>query len=202
MIAFRFLVVTLMLFMADAAFACGWWGDNEMTSARNAAAAALRGHTIEENLNLKTMKLPGKMGYGIAVPKPGRAMPYLLATFGQPLTNIKDLKIFGFRSVIDLATPASTARLHRAESEAAGMHYFNILLEGEIPNEKQIGDFNEIVINESNGPLLVYASKAELISVMWAFYRLRMGSSIEFVIQEGRTLGLTSVQEALLRKTK
>lgn len=129
-----------------------------------------------------------------------RAVPYLVATHGQPLVRIQDLKIFGFRSVIDLGTQASESHPHRNETEAAGMQYFNIPFDGNIPNQTQIDLFNQIVINASNGPLLVYAPRASLTAVMWASYRIHLGSSLEFAFSEGRTMGLIKEQELGLKK--
>ncbi len=182
-----------------AALACGWWGDSEMSSRRDNAFTSADGRPLAHTLNIQSMKLPGRMGFGIAVPEPGRAIPYLLATFGQPLTRIGELKIFGFRTVIDLGTPAITAHLHRAETEEAGMQYFSIPIKGDIPNPQQISFYNRIVINANNGPLLVYAPKAELLAIMWASYRISLGSPLEFALAEGKALGLTREQETELR---
>ena len=142
------------------------------------------------------------MGYGIAVPEPGRAVPYLIATMGQPLTRIGELKIFGFRSVIDIGTPIDESKRHRLETEATGMRYFNIALTTNIPTTQQSTHFNEIVLNANNSPLLIYAPRAELIGIMWASYRIALGSPLEFVLQEGRSLGLTKEQETKLRNRK
>ncbi len=120
MAAARFLLLFALLLLVDPAYACGWWGDGEISQSDDDIIAA-DGRPVEQSLDLKSMKLPRKMGYCIAVPGPGRAITYLLATFGQPVTRISELEIFEFRSVIDLATPASTAALHRAETEAFGM---------------------------------------------------------------------------------
>lgn len=193
-----FLVLTIVIF-AEAVHACGWWGDSEMSSRRQTALITPDGRAVEETLSLQSMKLPGEAGYGVAVPEPGRAIPYRLATNGQTVTRINEFRIFGFRSVIDLGTPTSTAHLHGIETETAGMAYFNIPIESNMPNRQQTRMFNQIVLNARNGPLLVYAPRAELLAVMWAFYRLSLGSPMAFVLSEAEAMGLTAVQEAELR---
>ncbi len=195
---FCFCFLLLFLF-ADGAAACGWWGDSEMTSRRETALTGPDGTPVEQVLSLANMKLPGRMGYGIAVPDPGRAVPYLLATFGQPLDRIRDLSIFGFRAVIDIGTKPAEAKRHEAETRDAGMRYFNILFTGGAPSAGQVTQFSEIVLDPGNAPLLVYAAKAELIGAMWAAYRLNLGAPLEFSIHEGKRLGMTQDQEAALR---
>jgi hypothetical protein len=195
MVIARIVLIILLSITANTAHACGWWGDNEMSSRRNAAALTADGKTVEQTLSRNSMKLPGRMGYGIAVPEPGRAIPYLIATNGQPLVRIRDLQVFGFHSVIDLGTPAHEAHLHRIETEAVGMRYFSIPVVDASPTEVQIRKFKEVVLNSNNAPLLIYAAKQSLIAVMWASYRLSFGSPLGFVLNEGRAMGLTREQE-------
>ncbi len=193
------IAVLLILMSPSQTAACGWWGDGEASDSDDAIEVDALGRPVVESLILKSMKLPGRMGYGIAVPEPGRAIPYLLATSGRPVKRIDKLKDLGFRSVIDLGTPEATARLHRSETEAVGMQYFNIPVEGDIPNEKQTDSFNRVVVNAHNGPLLVYAPRAALLGMMWASYHLSLGAPLEFALREGRSLGLSAEQEMELR---
>jgi len=146
------------------------------------------------------MKLPGRIGYGIAVPEPGRATPYLLSTNGLQVNNIRDLKIFGFSAVIDLGTSASSAKLHRAETEEVGMKYFNLPYVGGVPSPSSLEQFTNWLLDPKNTPMLIYARKAEMIAGMWTSYRLKMGSPIGFALQEGRSLGLLKEQQAELKK--
>jgi len=192
-------VVLLALMPSSQTAACGWWGDGEASDTDDAIEVDANGRPVEEPLNLQSMKLPGRMGYGIAVPDPGRAMPYLSATNGQSVSRIGKLKGLGFRSVIDLGTPEPTARLHRSETEAVSMRYFNIPIEGDLPNKKQTASFNQIVADTQNIPLLVYAPRAALLGVMWASYRLSHGLPLELALSEGRALGLSGKQEIELR---
>jgi len=185
--------------LSATAHGCGWWGDSEMSSRRETAAIVASGQQLSHTLDQQSMKLPGRMGFGIAIPEPGRAIPYLVATAGRPLNSIQDLAIFGFHSVIDLGGTLATASLHRKATEAVGMKYFHIPITGEIPHSDQISLFYRIVINARNGPLLVYAPKVELLGVMWVTYRLRLGAPSGFAIREGRMLGLTMQQEKKIR---
>lgn len=180
--------------------ACGWWGDGEMDRHTTTTLTAPDGKPVPEILDSQTAKLPGRMGYGIAVPEPGRAIPYLQATYGRPLNRIGELKAFGFKAVIDIGTPAKTARLHRAETKAVGMLYFNIPVSGDTPSAEQTRLFSQIVAQSGNAPLLVYAPTAPLLGMMWAFHRLSRGAPPDFAISVGRSLGMTEEQEAVLRK--
>jgi len=181
------------------ATACGWWGDGETNREDLATIPTHDGKPLPQVLNLKTAKLPGRLGYGIAVPEPGRAVPYLQATFGRPLVNIGDLKAYGFKTVIDLGASGPVADRHKAKSEAVGMVYHSIKLENDLPSMDQTKLFSELVLKSAEDALLVYAPTSALLGMMWASHRLNMGSSIEFAISEGRLLGLTGEQEGVLR---
>jgi len=139
------------------------------------------------------------MGYGIAIPDPGRAIPYLEATNGHQFNRIAELKDFGFETVIDLGTPEKTAHLHRSETEALGMRYFSIPVDGVVPTQKQINDFTQKVIDASDDILLVYSPSSALLGTMWAAYRINLGAPVEFAISQGKRLGMEDEQEDILR---
>ncbi|MET0049402.1 MAG: hypothetical protein ABW066_16620 [Sedimenticola sp.] len=179
--------------------ACGWWGDGEVNREDHVVITAPDGRVLSHTLSYEASKLPGRMGYGIAVPDPGRAIPYLLATRGRPLNRIAELKAFGFETVIDLGTPAKTARLHQMETEALDMQYISIPVDGNMPNQEQVDDFTQHVVDASHGMLLVYAPTSELLGSMWAAYRMNLGAPVDFSAREGRELGMTADQEIVLR---
>lgn len=180
--------------------ACGWWGDGETSREDRTQFPTHDGTPPPERVSLETARLPNEMGFGIAVPEPGRAMPYQLATFGRHPGRIGEFRTFGFRAVIDLGTPPETAAKHRAETEAAGMSYFNIPVVGDTPSVPQAQRFSRIVLEVGEEPLLVYAPSSGLLAMMWASHRLNFGSTVSFAVAEGRSLGLTDAQEQTLRR--
>ncbi len=189
---------TCVMALLTPVYACGWWGDGEMTRHSQEILSSPNGNPVSTRLNLQTAKLPGRKGYGIAVIGPGQAVPYLQATYGRPLNRISELKTFGFNTVIDLGPSQETARKHEAETRTAGMLYFTIQVNGNTPTSEQVTEFNQIVSNTKNGSVLVYAPQAASLGAMWAFHRFSLGGPIAFSISQGRLLGLTSKQEAEL----
>lgn len=158
------------------------------------------GKPVPEMLSVESAKLPGRMGYGIALPDPGKAIPYLLATFGRQINSIGELKNFGFKMVIDLGTPADVASKHREETEALGMSYFNIPVSLSIPSPQQTSEFTRILLEIGDYPLLVYSPTAPLLGSMWAYYRISHGAPLEYAVLEGNSLGMMPEQEAELRR--
>ncbi len=189
----------LFTVLPNPASACGWWGDGEVNRHNDIVLTTPDGISVTQTLTEKTMKLPGRAGYGIAVPDPGRAIPYLQATRGQRVNRIAELKAFGFKTVIDLGTPEKTAQLHRSETEALGMHYINIPVDDTVPDQQQVDDFTQKVVDASNDLLLVYAPNSALLGTMWAAYRISLGAPVEFAMNQGRNLGMQPGQEAILR---
>lgn len=180
--------------------ACGWWGDGEMNRDDNIVLTTPDGKPVPETLDINSAKLPGRMGYGIAVTESGRAVPYLQATYGRQLNRISELKVFGFQAVIDLGTAAKTANLHQTETESVGMSYFNIPIKGDMPTAGQARLFSRKVMEFHHGSLLVYAPTAPLLGMIWASHRIYHGAPLEFAVREGKSLGMTDEQIAVLRK--
>jgi hypothetical protein len=179
--------------------ACGWWGDGELNRDDDIALTGEDGKSLPRTLSIQNAKLPGRMGYGIAVTEPGLAIPYLQATRGHQVNSIAELKTFGFKTVIDLGTPVKEARLHQLETETLGIHYINIPIEGNLPSKKQLSYFTQQVVNHSShNMLLVYAPNATLLGTMWAAYRINLGAPLEFAIKQGKKLGMENEQESAL----
>jgi protein tyrosine phosphatase (PTP) superfamily phosphohydrolase (DUF442 family) len=164
-----------------------------------AVLTTIDGKSVSHTLTYKKSKLPGRMVYGIAITDPGRAIPYLQATRGRQINRIAELKTFGFEAVIDLGTPKKTARLHQLETEALGMRYISIPIDGVVPSQEQVDDFTQKVIDASKDMLLVYAPSSALLGTMWAAYRINLGAPVEFAINQGKKMGMRPNQEAALR---
>ena len=162
--------------------------------------STIDGKPVSEVLSIESAKLPGRMGYGIALHDPGKAIPYLLATFGRQINRIGELKDFGFEMVIDVGTPPDVASKHREETEALGMAYFNIPVSGSIPSPEQASEFTRMLLEIGDYPLLVYSTTAPLLGSMWAYYRINHGAPLEYAILEGNNLGMMPEQEAELRR--
>ena len=199
----RFVSITICLYLfamqSNLVQACGWWGDGEMARHNDEKLTSPDGTLLPQFLSHKTSKLPGRMGYGIAVLDPDRALPYLQATRGRQINRIAELQIFGFATVIDLGTPEKTAQLHRLETEALGMRYISIPVDGFMPSQEQINDFTQKVVDASSDMLLVYAPNSVLLGTMWASHRINLGAPMELAIKQGKELGMEAEQEAILR---
>ncbi|MES9900542.1 MAG: hypothetical protein ABW148_16165 [Sedimenticola sp.] len=179
--------------------ACGWWGDGEVTRHNDLLFATAGGSSLPQTVTYKTSKLPGRMGFGIAVSSPDLAIPYLQATRGQQINRIAELNAFGFKTVIDLGTKEKTAQLHRQETETLGMRYISIPVDSAIPNQQQIDEFTQKVIDSSSDMLLVYAPDSALLGTMWAAHRINLGAPVEIAIKQGTQLGMQTEQMLVLR---
>ncbi len=178
---------------------CGWWGDGEVNRHNDIILTPSDGISVSQTLTYKTSKLPGRMGFGIAIPDPGQAIPYLQATGGRPINRISELKHFGFETVIDLGTPEGTAYLHQSETEALGMRYISISVNGVVPSQEQVNHFTQKVVDSSSDMLLVYSPNSALLGTMWAAYRINLGAPVEFAMKQGKKLGMEAEQESILR---
>ena len=134
---------------------------------------------------------PPRSGYGMVVRLDGSALPYLKIVHQRPAYSIQQLHGAGFWAVIDLGTGPKVAALHRQETLSLGMKYFNIPVDGDVPDKAGVARFSEILTASGNLPILVFSAKADLLGGMWAYYRLTKGLPEEAAVTEGRGLGLS-----------
>lgn len=203
--AFRLMAAAcLVTLFAEPASACGWWGDGEMNREDDEIAAGVGGKPVGDSgtapipAGPEAARLPDGTGYGIAVFRADMAVPYLRATNGRKIAGIAGLNEAGFAAVIDLGTPAATARLHRTETEALGMRYVNIPAAGGTPAAEQVALFSGTVGDDANRPLVVYARELSLLGDMWVLHRLGQGAPRGTALGEGLAFGISrELQESL-----
>lgn len=202
--AVGFLVGIAALLPLQSALACGWWGDGESDDTEMIEIGPdgqpvlneglvwgqgddqTKGPAIPEGLEVPAPR----SGYGIVVRRDGSAVPYLKALPGQRAYSIQQLHSAGFPTVIDLGTPPMVAVLHRQETEALSMKYFNIPIEDDTLGKTEVARFNDILSTEENLPVLVFSESANFLGKLWALHRLTGGAPREQAINEGRGLGL------------
>jgi protein tyrosine phosphatase (PTP) superfamily phosphohydrolase (DUF442 family) len=216
------LALVVVMVLASSARACGWWGDGEDDD-HDAIVIGADGRPVSENKStnnqsidravepaMKHTRAPAmplglevpspRSGYGIVVRQDGSAIPYLQAVQGQSVHTIQLLRRAGFSTVIDLGTIPKVAVLHRRETEALSMQYFNIPIDGDAPDKTQVARFREILSAKGKLPILVFSASANLLGGMWAYYRLAEGVAQEVAIKEGRELGLSKDNVHGIRK--
>ena len=205
MAAVGFMLAVVASAHPQPASACGWWGDGEVDD-NDAIAIGPDGQPVfadtpvwgkmkdqhKETAIPKNLQVPApRSGYGIVVRRDGSAIPYLKAVPSKSIYSIQQLHRAGFSTVIDLGTMSEVAALHRRETEALGMKYFNIPTEGDVLGAAHITRFNEILSTTGNLPILVFSASANLLGEMWAYHRLANGLPREEAVREGRGLGLS-----------
>lgn len=208
--AVALLLVTLLSINPLPASACGWWGDGDSEEDDAVAIGAdgrpapdakppsgrvdsgTGGHVSGPG-GFRGIEVPApRSGYGMVIQRDGGAVPYLDAVKGRPVYSIQQLRHLGFLAVIDLGTGPTVAALHRRETEALDMKYFNIPIDGDVPSPAQASRFQAVLSARENLPILVFSASAEMLGGMWASYLLAEGSTQERALGEGREFGLSA----------
>ncbi len=102
----------------------------------------------------------------------------------------------GFRSVIDLRTPAEGTLQEQAALKRAGIEYTNIPVGKEAPTSEDVRRFADIVGDRNRGPLLVHCASANRVGTLWAMYRVSTGVPLQTALEEGRTVGMQPARES------
>lgn len=191
-------ILVLIMVLPFGADACGWWGDGEMNREQLLAGIESGGRQIPLYLDRDSIKLPGSLGYGMAIAEPGQAQPYLQSTYGRPIGSIEDLSAYGFRAIIDLGPLAGHRPGEYPEGSAQRMRYHHLPVESAIPGQIRVAGFRDLLLDADNLPALVVAPAAEVLAFMWAAYRLEFGAPLAYAIAEARLMGLRPEQEAAL----
>ena len=175
--------------------ACGWWGDGEASDSDDAIEVDSSGRPIVTKSHPKlnahlssSMKIPGAIGYGLVVTNANKAVPILDATGGLSANDIGKLSTLGYVAVIDLATPANIAELHRRETEELGMRYFNVPGGGDKSEGNEVAKFAAILKDSANLPLLVFGHSPQVLASIWVDFRISLGIDEVIANQEGRSL--------------
>lgn len=211
LLATGFLVALMAFAHPQPASACGWWGDGEgddtgaIEIGPDGQPVMKRGPVWkmgddqdQSPATPEGLEVPApRSGYGIVVRQDGSAVPYLNAVPGQHPYSIQQLHSAGFPTVIDLGTPPMVAALHRRETEALGMKYFNIPVADDAPDKAHVARFNDILSARENLPVLVFSASANLLGKIWARHRLTGGLPWDQAVREGRRLGFSEGGETL-----
>ena len=176
--------------------ACGWWGDGE--SGNNPAAVIIGkdGKPVQNNRTgsaaIADMKIPRQMGYGIAVFQADKAIPYLRAINNRHTNTIQELKKMGFVTVIDIGTEPHASASHSRESNELGLNYVYIPVDqngfATLNGSKKL---HQAIQNFKRRPLLVYASKVDVLATAWGKHRLQQGRRWNTIKNDVNQLGIS-----------
>ncbi len=102
----------------------------------------------------------------------------------------------GIRTVLNLRTEAEMAEVGFDEADAAheaGLHYLNIPIGREQPDEGTLELIHSIIDDETRRPLLIHCASSNRVGYVWATYRgKRNGLSADEALEEGGKAGMRS----------
>lgn len=102
----------------------------------------------------------------------------------------------GIRTVLNLRTEVEMAEVGFDEAAAAheaGMHYLNIPIGREQPDEGTLELIHSIIDDETRRPLLIHCASSNRVGYVWATYRGKRGDlSADEALEEGGKAGMRS----------
>jgi len=119
---------------------------------------------------------------------------------------VQQLKIHGYKTVIDLRHPNEGTLDEKIKIEAAGINYFNIPITNREPTDKQLNYFSNIISNINNFPVHIHCQSGNRVGAFWAIYQVSLGVNSDNAILQGMTAGLKGKRliqiKAILEKNK
>lgn len=100
----------------------------------------------------------------------------------------------GFKTIIDLRTPAEGTNEEKQAAETVSIHYINIPVTSEGITQKQLTAFTKAVENTTK-PVIVHCASGNRAGAMWAAYRISQGAAPEIAIEEGKAAGMKPEME-------
>ncbi|MFO7786291.1 MAG: sulfur transferase domain-containing protein [Halospina sp.] len=129
-----------------------------------------------------------------AVSNYNRPSPYIGTGGSISDGAMPDLKQMGFKTVVSLLTPEEGLSDERDAADDAGLGFHGISVSGGPPTADQVDEFARIVSEQSNYPILMHCASANRAGAMWALYRHQVGVPAEIALEEGRAVGLDSLE--------
>lgn len=195
-----FLIGFWLPLLQQASFACGFWGDGDVGMITNEFDVAPNGRLLSQidpvvARGIADTRVPGNRGFSFALRNPTEAIPYKNAVGDAdyvPITRFRDL---GFVSVIDLDPHTAETEEHRRQTQATGINYYSVPIDGFPPHHQRVRRFAEIISDPGNLPVIVYAENSVDLAALWTAYRFSSGMERASAINEGRLLGLQYSEE-------
>jgi len=146
-------------------------------------AIALAALASAQSNEIDTSGLPN-----VSVAKPG------LVAAGRPSPEaVAALKARGFRTVIDLRTPAEPGFAEeKAAVEAQGLRYVNVPVVGGAFSGKDVDAVKAALDQATDGPILLHCASSNRVGAVWAVLQAREGMPVDQALAEGARVGLTS----------
>ena len=125
-----------------------------------------------------------------------------LAAGGQPTgEGLKQLKEWGFRTVINLRTDAEPGVAEEEEAvKAEGLRYVRVPVSPATFRAEDVAAVKAVLDDPSAAPILLHCSTSNRVGAVWALILARQGKSPEEAEAEGKRVGLKS--EAMLQAAR
>lgn len=118
-----------------------------------------------------------------------------VGTCGQPTEEgFKEIARKGYKSVLNLRTPAEGSESERAVVEKLGMRYINIPVSPDSINEQAADRFRQVMRDKSNEPVFVHCRSANRVGGMMILYLvLDKKESLDDAVKQAHQIGFSDM---------
>lgn len=118
-----------------------------------------------------------------------------IATGGQPSPeDIDSLAAAGYRTILDLREPVEPRGFNEPEAVSrAGLHYVNIAIGSQTPDERVFDDIRSLLRDPAHGPILVHCASGNRVGfALLPWMVLDQQMSLDAAMEAAHQMGLRS----------
>lgn len=116
-----------------------------------------------------------------------------IAAAGQPAAEVlPKLEAMGFRTVLNLRTPAEDGPDERGVVEGQGLRYVSVPVTAASFSLAEVESIEKVLDDPAANPILFHCASSNRVGGAWAVVQARRGKSLDEALAAGREAGLKS----------
>lgn len=137
-----------------------------------------------------TYQVPAKEIVGDLLRNYTPFLPHLATSGAFKPDRLAEIKTLGFKSILDMRTPAEGVADIRKAAKDLDIGFANIPVGKSAPSSEDLKQFSAWVENSDNYPALVYCASGNRVGLVWGMYQVQRGVSLVDAFRQAQAIGM------------